>query len=228
MQPFRYAIYYNGPVLLSYFLILSWLLVWKAPGLASGSRSVALLPCLATLVAVTLAILPLYKSNLGSAPLATERGVIYTTPQKASAYRSALDFIQQHKHPDTSFLSVPEDMSLYFLAGIHCPTRVYQFGPGVLAPGKMTADVIQEIERRKVRYLIWSNRTFEEYGVPNFGVDFDQELGDYFSAAYRPISTIGDDANGGWRAVVWERITGTQSLVRPASTVAATRSTLGR
>jgi hypothetical protein len=44
----------------------------------------------------------------------------------------------------------------------------------------MTADFIREIERKKVRYLIWSNRTFEEYGVPKFGVDFDRALGQYF------------------------------------------------
>jgi hypothetical protein len=177
---------------------------------------VALLPYLATLVAVSVVVLPLYKLNLGTAPLSTERGVIYTTPQKARAYRSALDFIEQQQ-PDASFLSVPEDMSLYFLAGIHCPTRVYQFGPGVLSPGRMTAEVIQEIERKKVRYLIWSNRTFAEYGAPNFGVDFDQALGGYFAVAYRPIRTIGSKESGGWKAVVWERIADKQSpTAKPA------------
>lgn len=211
MPPFGYAIYYNAPVLLSYFLILRWLLAWRVPALTLSSWSAALLPYLATLIAVSLSVLPLYKLNLGNAPLATERGVIYTTPQKAGAYRSALDFIQQHREPDATFLSVPEDMSLYFLAGISCPTRLYQFGPGVLAPGKMTTDFIQEIERKKVRYLIWSNRTFEEYGVPRFGVDFDQAVGEYFSAAYRPIRAIGDPGSTGWKAVVWERVGGAQS-----------------
>jgi hypothetical protein len=161
--------------------------------------------------------LPFYRLNLGNAPLITQRGVIYTTPQKADAYRSVLDFIQQHQQHDASFLSVPEDMSLYFLAGIRCPTRVYQFGPGVLAPGKTTAGIIQEIERKKVRYLIWSNRTFEEYGVSKFGVDFDQALGEYFTAAYRPIRTIGAEASKGWKVVVWERIGDAQSQAKPAS-----------
>jgi hypothetical protein len=210
MLPAGYAIYYDGPVLLSYFLILNWLLSWKTlrPSL---NRGVALLPYLATLVAVSVVVLPLYKKNLSTAPLATERGIIFTTPQKAHAYRAALDFIEQHQQPDASFLSVPEDMSLYFLAGIHCPTRVYQFGPGVLAPGRMTAEIIQEIERKKVRYLIWSNRAFEEYGAPHFGVDFDQALGGYFAAAYRPIRTIGSEESGGWKAVVSERIADKQS-----------------
>jgi hypothetical protein len=226
MQPFGYAIYYNGPVLLSFFLILSWLLGWKAPELTS--RSAALLPYLATLIAVGLGVLPLYKLNLGSAPLATERGVIYTTPQKAGAYRSVLDFIQEHQQSGASFLSVPEDMSLYFLTGARCPTRLYQFGPGILAPGKMTDDFIQEIERKKVRYLIWSNRIFEEYGTPNFGVDYNQALGEYFTAAYRPIRTIGGEAKGEWKAVVWERIAGAQSQARPAGMTFSTTAALAR
>jgi hypothetical protein len=217
----RYPIYYDGPVLLSYFLILSWLFSSKAPGLTSSDRSAALLPYLATLVTATVLVLPLYKLDLSQAPLYTERGVIYTTPQKAGAYRSVLDFMQ-HEQPGASFLSVPEDMSLYFLTGIDCPIRVYQFAPGVLAPGKMTAELIQEIERKKVRYLIWSNRTFEEYGVPRFGVDFDPALGAYFRASYRPIRAIGDDADRGWKAVIWERISNPQPRGRPASTAAST------
>jgi hypothetical protein len=227
MQPFGYAIYYDGPVVFSYFLLLNWLLCWKVPALTSINRGAALLPYLATLIAVSGAVLPFYKLNPDRVPLTTERGVIYTTRQKAGAYRSALDFIQQHSQPYASFLSVPGDSSLYFLAGVRCPTRLYLFDPGALVPGKMTADFLQEIERKKVRYVIWSNRTFEEYGTPNFGMDFDQALGEYFTAAYRPIRTIGDEVKGGWKAVVWERIGAMQSQT-PQSTTGSTWTTLAR
>ena len=215
MEPSGYAIYYNGPAVLSYFLILSWLLGWKASGL-TRRRSVAFVPCIAALLVVSLDLLPLYKLNLSSEGLITDRGVIYTTPQKAQAYRSVLDFIQHQA--SMSFLSVPEDASLYFFAGVRCPTRFYAFTPGVLAPGAMTRRVIREIEQKKVRYLIWSNRTFEEYGTPNFGVDFDQELGEYFATTYRPTHVIGDKARGGWKAVVWEKKVGTQYDTTPTST----------
>jgi hypothetical protein len=210
MEPRGYAIYYNGPIVLSYFLILSWLLGRKA---LQGNRSVALFPCSAALLAVSLVVLPLYKTNAGSAPLVTGRGVIYTSPQKSSAYNSVLDFIRR-KQPDASFLSVPEDVSLYFLSGTDCPTRVYAFTPGLLAPGRITEEVIQEIEQKQVRYLIWSNRTFEEYGTPNFGVDFDRALGQYFMRAYRPIHTIGGESSRGWKAVIWERTSDIQSRGR--------------
>jgi hypothetical protein len=207
MEPFRYSIYYDGPIVLSYLVVLSFFLNRKGPALMPGSRSAVFLACLATLVAVTGAVVPLYKSNVGSIALITKRGTIFATPQKVGAYRAALDFIRNHQQADASFLSVPEDMSLYFFANIDCPTRVYQFGPGILAPGKMTDEFIGEIERKKTRYLIWSNRTFEEYGVPNYGIDFDQSVAKYFTENYRPIRGIGGDASAGWKAVIWERRT---------------------
>jgi hypothetical protein len=210
MQPVEYSIYYDGPVLLSYLMMLSGFLNRNGRSLRFRNPHTVMLPYLATLIPLTIWVLPLYKLNRQTAPLITDRGVIFTTPQKARAYRDVLDFIQ-HQPSGTSFLSVPEDVSLYFFAGIHCPTRVYAFTPGVLAPGEMTSSVIQEIERKKVRFLIWSNRTFEEYGSPTFGVDFDKALGDYFSTTYRPIRTIGDEAGAGWRAVIWERIIGIQT-----------------
>ena len=55
-------------------------------------------------------------------------------------------------------MSIPEDTALYFLSGIRCPTRVLAFTPGLLAPGKMTDQVIQQMEAKPVRYLLISNR----------------------------------------------------------------------
>ena len=106
-----------------------------------------------------------------------------------------------------SVLSLPEDTSLYFLSGSYCPTRVYLFIPGSVAPGKMTDELIGEIERKRVNYLLWSNRTFSEYGVTEFGEDFDTEIGDYLKSHYRPIGPLllNDGASSDWTAVVWER-----------------------
>jgi hypothetical protein len=105
-----------------------------------------------------------------------------------------------------SVLSVPEDTSLYFLSGTICPTRVYQFSPGVLVPGKMTEETISEIERKKVRYLLWSNRAFPEYGVPVFGVDFDTTFAAYLKLHYRLVEPLIDNNEEGWNATIWERI----------------------
>ena len=101
-------------------------------------------------------------------------------------------------------LSIPEDTSLYFFSETHCPTRVFSFIPGVLSPGKMTEDVMREIAQTPVQYLLWSNRTFEEYGVPVFGIHFDRTLGDYFKSHYRFVRPL-VAGGGGWNAGIWER-----------------------
>jgi hypothetical protein len=55
---------------------------------------------------------------------------------------------------------------------------------------KMTDELIQQIEQKKVRYLIWSNRLFPEYNVLRFGVDFDQTLGNYLFSHYHRVAPV--------------------------------------
>ena len=71
----------------------------------------------------------------------------------------------------------------------------------------MTEKMIQEIEQKPVSYLLWSNRTFSEFGVPVFGKDFDAEIGDYLKSHYRPVGPLlpNTGAYWEWAAVVWER-----------------------
>jgi hypothetical protein len=106
-----------------------------------------------------------------------------------------------------SVLSIPEDTSLYFFSETQCPTRVYLFTPGALAPGKMVNDTINQIERAPVSYLLWSNRSFPEYGVPVFGEDFDRELGNYLKSNYTLVRPLLSNAENDktWAANIWER-----------------------
>ena len=124
----------------------------------------------------------------------------------AENYTAAIQFMKEKAALGQSVLSVPEDTSLYFLSGTYAPTRVYLFTPGAHAPGKMIRETIEQIEAKHVRYLIWSNRTFPEYGVRIFGQDFDQEMGAYLKSHYRPVKPLlpnsSDDQN--WSAVIWE------------------------
>jgi hypothetical protein len=138
----------------------------------------------------------------------TERGTIRVTPTRAEQYRAAIEFMKQKSALGEYVLSVPEDQSLYFLSGTHCPTRVTAFTPGMVAPGKMTDELIHEVESKKVRYLIWSNRIFWEYGVPRFGIDFDQTFGNYLFSHYHRVGPLTPNPVklGQWNAYIWERI----------------------
>jgi hypothetical protein len=135
----------------------------------------------------------------------TNRGLIRTTPHMKHSYEAAIQFMKSKAAKGESVLSVPEDTSLYFLSDTQCPTRIFQFSPGAVAPGKVSDEVIQEIDRAPVQYLIWSNRKFEEFGVPIFGQDFDRPLGDYLRSHYRPIGPLVPDLGARWAAEIWER-----------------------
>jgi hypothetical protein len=141
------------------------------------------------------------------APFVTDRGTIRTWPGMAAHYQEAIDFMKEKNALGESVLSIPEDTSLYFLSKTHCPTRVYQFTPGVLVPGKMTDEVISEMERKHVRYLLWSNRISPEYGVEQFGTDYDKNFGDYLRKNYRPVRSVVKEevSEEEWTAFIWER-----------------------
>jgi hypothetical protein len=206
MAPTGYPIYYNGPVVVC-FLLLGGAFVSRSSRFRERAWLPELLVCLGCLGAVMSYTNPLLASTKGLEPLSTERGTVLVSRNMAKNYRAAIRFMQEETARGESVLSVPEDTTLYFLSGTHAPTRYYLFTPGVLAPGEMTDELLEELNRKRVRYIIWSNRTFPEYGVPAFGVDFDRPLGEYLKSHYRPIGPL-VPINGSmweWHAEVWER-----------------------
>jgi hypothetical protein len=208
MLPWGYPIFFDGPAVFSFFLLLGLLF----PRTASSGRfafRADLLICCGCLIVTLLNSRRADTPTDVVVPLITERGTIKVTPSRAEQYRAAIRFMREKGDLGEYILSVPEDTSLYFLSGTHSPTRVFAFTPGMIAPGKMTEELLREIETKKVRYLIWSNRIFWEYGVPRFGIDFDQTLGKYLMTHYHRIGPLlpAPVALGEWNAYIWERNT---------------------
>jgi hypothetical protein len=211
MAAHGYPIFYNGPVVLSFLLLL-------CPIIPRSGRSRAfvfvadLIICLACLTAVALQVIPTEAAAKDYVPLTTEQGTVRVPKNLEENYKVAIQFMQEKASLGESVLSVPEDTSLYFLSGTYCPTRVMLFVPGVVAPGEMTDDMIREIDQKPVRYLLWSNRSFPEFGVPIFGKDFDTEIGDYLKSHYHLLGPLRPSTGNSWdwAASVWERNTGTE------------------
>lgn len=204
MNSAGYPIYYNGPVLIGFLLLVSRVII---PQPAPSPRFISqteVLVCFACLTAVAFQSIAIFSRTSNFVPMTTERGTIRVSKQSAENHLAAIEFMKEQAAKGESVLSIPEDTSLYFFSATHCPTRVYVLSPGVLSPGRMTDEFIQEIERKRVRYLIWSNRDFPEYRVHIFGTDFDQTVGDYFRSHYRPLRGLPDDSPD-WDAVIWER-----------------------
>jgi hypothetical protein len=199
-----YPIYYNGAAILSFLLLAPSIVA--ATSCASRFQKEALVCC----ACLTAAMLPagLLSNPYRLVPLATARGTMKVPPSAAASYQAAIAFMKEKAATGDSVLSVPEDTSLYFFSAVDCPTRTYAFTPGMVAPGKMTDALIGEIERKQVRYLLWSDRKFPEYGAPEFGKDFDQELAAYFQSHYRPVRPLVAAEAQAWNAVIWERVPG--------------------
>jgi len=170
-------------------------------------------------------------------PLTTERGTIAVKRSLAEQYRAGIRFMKEKNAKVEAVLSVPEDASLYFLSGTHCPTRILQFTPGSLVPGKMTEETIREIAEKRVRYLVWSNGLFPEYGVLRFGTDFDQTMGSYLTSHYRRTVVLSPNyvRLGEGNAYIWERIPESESqspgsramMTIPSPDATASRPTRG-
>jgi hypothetical protein len=208
MLPFAYAIYYNGPVLLAFCWLLFSIAI-PAAGAASDARlrKPILFLCAALCSWVTVQVYPEYRDmRKRRVPLESDRGTIYLPEDMFTAWAEAVDFMRDAKAAGESVMSIPEDTALYFFSGALCPTRVYMFTPGLLAPGPMTDELIREIKQAQVRYIIWSNRSFHEYGVPEFGVHFDIHFGEYIRGNYRPVREFGAiNRPDSWHATLWER-----------------------
>ena len=204
--PWGYSIYYNGPAVLA-FLILARPIV---PRSNRPRRFVFRGELLIGLACLTVAAV--YSAKFAAdfsdrVPLATERGTILVQSQVADNYRAAIRLMKNESARGRAVLSVPEDTSLYFLSGTQSPARLFFFTPGILAPGKMTEDLIRELTEKPVRYVLWSNRDFPDFGAPRFGADFDQTLGDYLTSNYRRLGPLLPNSDLDWqlRFTLWER-----------------------
>ena len=206
MSPAKYSIYYNGPVVLC-FLWIAFLLIRRQIRTPKFVLTAESLVCLACLLSVGLYARRAESVAKGFVPLVTHRGTVRVPPHLAETYQTAIAFMKQRAALGEYVLSIPEDTSLYFLSGTYCPTRVFLLIPGTLAPGKMTDEFIQEIEQKPVRYVLWSNRTFWEYGVPIFGRDFDQTVANFLISHYHPVGPLPPStvSPADWNAQILER-----------------------
>lgn len=198
------SIYYDGPEILCMLIVAS--IVLAPLGSTARLRSCATILisalCLLSTITDSNIFLPYFSTFV---PLVTERGTIRLSKDLERNYAAAIAFMKEKASEGESTLSIPDDASLYFFSGTDSPSRVLAFIPGVVAPGKMTNEVIAQMDTNKPRFLIWSNKQYPGYGAPRFGTDFDIPIGEYLRSHYHPIGPIVQPDPTEWNAVVWER-----------------------
>jgi len=204
--PGGYAIYYNGPAILAFLLLVRALFPEGKQNKSFMARPETLLSLACIGVAAFYSVNNLADTS-DLVELKTDRGLIKVTQQVAANYSAGIKLMKESASKGEYVLSVPEDVSLYFLSGVNCPTRLYFFAPGIISPGRMTEEVIDQLSRNNVKYLLWSNRSYPDYGVPKFGTDYSRDLGDYFRVNYHEVGPLTPDSYLEWQTsfTLWQK-----------------------
>lgn len=217
--PEGYPVFYDPFVVLGYLILLSLLL--RTESERSGAKfrleHLMIAGCLIVVVMVTSAPRGA-KAQLVS--VQTDIGNLRAGRHTAKILKSAIAFLKEKNSRGESVMMVPEDTMLYVLSGTRAPTRVNAFVPGILVPGAMTEELFREIDCKPVQYLLWSSRTFSEYGVPVFGRDFNRELAQFLTSRYKPMGLLvpEDSVNAGLTFVIWQRISASSTAACPVPT----------
>ena len=150
---------------------------------------------------MTLLAIPRYSDlRIGRVAFESERGTIYVRDTTLPAWADAVNFMRQAKQAGEVVMSIPEDTALYFFRGRAIADSGIILYTGYTVTGAMTAKTIAEMEVVPVRYVIWSNRQFPEYGVPIFGVDFDVPFAEYIRSTLPARTGIQLQRSAGWLA----------------------------
>jgi hypothetical protein len=101
--------------------------------------------------------------------LSYPRGTILTLPLFGQQLEIVIDYIRAHTAPDDYVAVLPEERIINFLAERRHPTRDPGVGPGWLATPADEERFIRELEERRTRLVVVSNRLFPEFGVGRLG-----------------------------------------------------------
>jgi len=177
VEPRNYAIYYNSAIFLIFVFLLVSILQWVSRSLprVTGRRLLfGLLIMEGAGMFATLLPVPIPDYELPTA-LRTDYGTIYTTRTNAAVIRPAIAFMKEHKALGKHVLVLPEDLPLYFFAGMEAPSRWYQISPGILPP-EDEDPYIDGLKGSGIDYILISNHSNFVYDVPCFGPDFHQKI----------------------------------------------------
>jgi hypothetical protein len=209
---YGYPIYYNPLLYLCVMIFLAWIVGRVMAGRSRFEQQAMKWGTITLLWAgLAGASLPNYALRVRqSRMLVTPRGKMAIYPaEKAAPYKETLAFLNWAKANGRSAMILPEDTSLYFFAGISAPSRFYSLAPGIIAPGAMTESYLRDLARAQVDYIVLTNRPSPEYGVPYFGIDFDQPVLQWINAHYEVVGQIGQFAHHPreipWGALIYRR-----------------------
>lgn len=192
VEPRNYAIFYNSTIFLTFIYLLMSILQWVSHSLPRATGDALLFGLLTVEAAglfATLLPVPFPDYELPSG-LHTDYGTIYTTRDKAAVFRPAIAFMKEQKALGKKVVVLPEEVPLYFFAGVQAPSRWYELSPGLLLPEDEDT-YIAGLRAAGIDYILLANHSSFEYGVPYFGLDFNQKIYRWIQDNYEVSGEIG-------------------------------------
>lgn len=184
-----YATYYAAlPLLVAAIGHEKLALRWPAARpVALGALAVA------AALLVTHAYVGLYRDN--NTPVRTARGSYVANDDAAPAIQGAVDLLRSSTGPGDTVLVLPDDPGLHFMADRRPALYETTFLPGTLDSEADDREAIERLERQRTPVVVVGARRFDQYGLPEIGVDFNRLLLRYVRRAYGPLRTFGDVEN---------------------------------
>jgi hypothetical protein len=110
------------------------------------------------------------------------------TANKTSAY------LQKHLADDETFFALPYDPLYYYLADKKSPTRQLIFFDHINIPPEQEKDIIADLERRRINYIVLSNRMKSRYeeGMGTLGETYCPLIGKYIEDHFETLETYGE------------------------------------
>ena len=102
---------------------------------------------------------------------------------------------------------LPELEMMYAFTDTEAPSKWWSLVPGYVPPER-EKDYIADLERAAPDYFVITNRSTREYGVPYFGLDYNQKIYRWIEANYRIVGEMGDfrrEQGAPLAALVYER-----------------------
>ena len=128
--------------------------------------------------------------------LSMDRGQVYVgnEPQWTDTVNAVTHFLNTTLKKDESFFAMPYDCLYYYLSGKESPTRQLIFFDHIKIPTQQEISVIQELENKKISYVIMSNRIISnETGLGVFGKTYCPLLARYIHNNFTPVAHQGGD-----------------------------------
>lgn len=186
----RCSVFFNVPAFLVFVLVVVRIIRYACRSLDQRRQNTILTSFLAVEAALIFLVFH-PKPEMLSTKFTSDYGSFYTAPDVAKLFPQIADFMKTHTKNGKDILMLPEPPSLYVFSGTEAPTKWYSLTPGVLDPSQ-ESDFVRQAEENQVRYVLISDRSFNEYGVWGFiNRGYSQGIYDWVIAKFVKVGHFG-------------------------------------